>query len=173
MIEPLVMKVNGYAPFIGERTWIAPTAVILGDVHIGTDCSIWFQAVLRGDVGKITIGNETNVQDAVVIHSTTGKSTVTIGNRVTIGHRAIIHGCTIQDDALIGMGSIVLDNALVESGGIVGAGAVVLENTVVKAGTIWAGIPAKEVKKRDLKGALEEIRKSAAGYVKYMEWYSQ
>ncbi len=171
MIKPIIEKVNGYAPFIGEHTWIAPNATIVGDVHLGEHCSVWYQAVLRGDVGKITIGDETNVQDAVVIHSTTDKSTVTIGNRVTIGHRAIIHGCTIEDEALIGMGAIVLDNAVVERGAIVAAGAVVLENAVVKSGTIWAGVPAREVKKLDPELSIEEMRKSAAGYVKYKEWY--
>lgn len=171
MTEPIIENLNGYAPFIGEHTFIAPNATIVGDVHIGRDCSVWYQAVLRGDVGKITIGDETNVQDGVVIHSTTNKSTVTIGNRVTIGHRAIIHGCMIHDEALIGMGAIVLDNALVETGAIVAAGAVVLENAIVKSGTIWAGIPAKEVKKLDLKQSIEEMRRSAAGYVKYKEWY--
>lgn len=171
MDKAIVQNVNGYAPFIGEDTWIAPNATIVGDVHLGKHCSVWYQAVLRGDVGKIRIGDESNVQDAVVIHSTTGKSTVTIGRRVTIGHRAIIHGCDIHDEALIGMGSVVLDNAVVESGAIVAAGAVVLENTIVKAGTIWAGMPAKEVKKLDPDQAREAMRKMAAGYVGYKAWY--
>lgn len=169
--KPIIEKVNGYAPFIGEHTWIAPNATIVGDVHLGMHCSVWYQAVLRGDVGKITIGDETNIQDGTVIHSTTGKSTVNIGKRVTIGHRAIIHGCTIHDEVLIGMGAIVLDNAVIETGAVVAAGAVVLENAVVRSGTIWAGIPAKEVKKIDLEKSIEELRRSAAGYVKYKDWY--
>ncbi len=169
--KPIIQKVNGIAPFIGEHTFIAPNATILGDVHIGAHCSIWYQAVLRGDVGRILIGDETNIQDGAVLHSTTGKSRVTIGNRVTVGHRAIVHGCTINDDALIGMGAIVLDNAVVESGAIVAAGAVILENTVVTAGTIWAGVPAKLVKRIDTKQSVEMMRKMAEGYVGYKDWY--
>lgn len=171
MNKPVLETVNGYAPFIGEHTWLAPNATVVGDVHIGKNCSIWYQAVLRGDVGKITIGDATNVQDGVVIHSTTGKSTVTIGERVTIGHRAIIHGCTIHDEALIGMGAVVLDNAVIESGAVVAAGAVILENTRVKAGTIWAGVPARPVKQLDIDQSREQLRRSAEGYVKYKSWY--
>ena len=169
--KPIIQKVNGMAPFIGEHTFIAPNATILGDVHIGTNCSIWHQAVLRGDVGRILIGDQTNIQDGAILHSTTGKSRVTIGNRVTVGHRAIVHGCTIHDEALIGMGSIVLDNAVIEKGAVVAAGAVVLENTLVPAGTIWAGVPAKQVKKLDPKKSVEMMKKMAAGYVAYKDWY--
>ena len=170
--KPIIQQINGMAPFIGEHTFIAPNATILGDVHIGSNCSIWYQAVLRGDVGRILIGDETNIQDGAVVHSTTGKSRVTIGNRVTVGHRAIVHGCTIQDNALIGMGAIVLDNAIIESGAIVAAGAVVLENTVVTSGTIWAGVPAKQVKQLDPSQSIEQMRKMAESYVGYKDWYS-
>lgn len=169
--KPIIQQVNGMAPFIGEHTFIAPNATILGDVHIGANCSIWHQAVLRGDVGRILIGDETNIQDGAVLHSTTGKSRVTIGNRVTVGHRAIVHGCTIHDYVLIGMGAIVLDNAVIESGSIVAAGAVILENTVVPSGTIWAGVPAKQVKQLDPEKSIETMKKMAAGYVGYKEWY--
>ncbi|HKL03799.1 MAG TPA: gamma carbonic anhydrase family protein [Cryomorphaceae bacterium] len=171
MIKPIIEKVNGLAPYIGDETWIAPNATILGDVHIGIQCSIWYQAVLRGDVGKITIGNHTNIQDGVVVHSTTGKSTVTLGNRVTVGHRAIVHGCTTEDDVLIGMGAIVLDNVYVESGAIIAAGAVVKENTRVPSGTIWAGVPAVQVKELNVEKAKSGMSEMAEGYVKYKDWY--
>ncbi|MCA1762071.1 MAG: gamma carbonic anhydrase family protein [Cryomorphaceae bacterium] len=171
MTKPIIEEINGLAPFIGEDTWIAPNATVVGDVHIGIHCSIWYQAVLRGDVGKITIGNHTNIQDGAVVHTTTGKSTVTLGNRVTVGHRAIVHGCNAEDDVLIGMGAIVLDNAYIETGAIVAAGAVVKENTRIPSGTIWAGVPAAQVKKLDSKEAISAMRNMADGYVNYKDWY--
>lgn len=171
MTKPIIEKINGLAPFVGDETWIAPNATVVGDVHIGIHCSIWYQAVLRGDVGKITIGNHTNIQDGAVVHTTTGKSTVTLGDRVTVGHRAIVHGCTAEDNVLIGMGAIVLDNAYIESGAIIAAGAVVKENTRIPSGTIWAGVPAVQVKELDIEQAKSAMSKMADGYVKYKDWY--
>ncbi|MCH2215031.1 MAG: gamma carbonic anhydrase family protein, partial [Flavobacteriales bacterium] len=158
MSEPIIHSVNGLAPFLEEDVWVAPNATVVGDVHIGAKSSIWYQSVLRGDVGKIVLGKEVNIQDGTVIHSTTGKSTVTLGNRVSVGHRAIVHGCTSEEEVLIGMGAIVMDNAYLERGSIVAAGAVVLENTRVEGGWIWAGVPAKPVKKVELEVALRIIR---------------
>lgn len=159
------------APLLEEDIWVAPNATIVGDVHIGARSSIWYQTVLRGDVGKIVLGNEVNIQDGSVLHSTTGKSQVILGNRVSVGHRAIVHGCTAEDDVLIGMGSIVMDNAYLERGCIVAAGAVVLENARIESGWIWAGVPAKPVKKVDLEVALRMIQGTASGYVQYKEWF--
>lgn len=160
------------SPSMGEGSWIAPNATLVGDVETGKECSIWYQAVLRGDVGKILLGDYVNVQDGAVIHATTDKSVVTVGNRVTIGHRAIVHGCEIANNALIGMGSIVLDNAKIGEGAIVAAGAVVLENTIVPPGTIWAGVPAKQVKKLDLEKAKSQMSAMADGYAHYKNWYT-
>jgi len=169
--KPLIKSLKGITPRIGEDTFIAPNATLVGDVEIGNNCSIWYQAVLRGDVGKIQIGDYSNVQDGAVIHATYGKSDSIIGNRVTIGHRAIIHGCIIHDDVLIGMGSIILDNAIIESGAIVAAGAVVLENTVVTRGSIWAGVPAVKVKDLDPGKSIASLQKLAQAYVGYKAWY--
>jgi len=166
-----IKSLNGHTPQLGQGTWVAHDANVIGEVKCGRDCSIWFQATLRGDVGHIHIGDATNVQDGAIIHSTTGKSVVEIGSRVTIGHRAIVHGCTVEDDVLIGMGSIVLDNAYVERGAVIAAGAVVLENTRVPAGTTWAGVPARQVKAADPDAMAAAIREGAEGYVKYKEWY--
>ncbi len=169
--KAIVETINGMAPFIGKGTWLAPNATVVGDVHIGAECSIWYQAVLRGDVGRILIGDRTNIQDGAILHSTTDKSTVTIGDSVTVGHKAIVHGCTIEDRVLIGMGAIVLDNAVIETGAIVAAGAVVLENTRVPSGTIWAGVPARQVKTLDINAAKEDIALMAEGYVMIKERY--
>ncbi len=156
---------------LGAGCWLAPDAILVGEVTLGTNCSVWYTAVLRGDVGSITLGDDVNIQDGAIVHSTFKKSTVVLGNRVSVGHRAIVHGCTAEDDVLIGMGAIVMDNAYLERGSIVAAGAVVLEGTKVESGTIWAGVPAREVKRRDVQEAIAQIRKTADAYVKYKEWY--
>jgi carbonic anhydrase/acetyltransferase-like protein (isoleucine patch superfamily) len=169
--KPIIHAVNGMAPFIENDVWLAPNATIVGEVHIGARSSIWYQVVLRGDAGKIVLGNEVNIQDGSILHSTTGKSQVVLGNRVSVGHRAIVHGCTAEDDVLIGMGAIVMDNAYLERGSIVAAGAVVLENVRVESGWIWAGVPAKPVKKLSLEDALKMTQGTAAGYVKYKAWF--
>lgn len=160
------------SPEIGQGTWIAPNATLTGDVQLGKECSVWYQAVIRGDVGRITIGDKSNVQDGAIIHATTGKSVVKVGSSVTIGHRAIVHGCEIADYALIGMGSIVLDNAKIGEGAIVAAGAVVLENTVVPPATIWAGVPAVQVKQMDVDEAKDRMKQMADGYAHYKGWYA-
>lgn len=166
----LVLPVNGIEPHMGENTWLAPNATVVGDVHFGKDCSVWFQAVVRGDVNEIRIGDAVNIQDGAVIHCTYKTAATHIGNRVSIGHKAIVHGCTIEDDVLIGMGAIVMDHAVVRSGAIVAAGAVVLERTEVESGWIYAGVPAKKVK------AIPPERQNlipgtADRYIKYARWF--
>src|ERR1700750_727307 len=141
---PVILPVKGVSPTFGGNVFIAPNATIVGDVVMGDDCSIWFNAVVRGDVNSVRIGNKVNVQDGVIIHCTYQKAKTVIGNNVSIGHNAIVHGCTIQDNVLIGMGSIIMDNAVVHSNSIIAAGAVVLEGTICEAGSIYAGIPAKK-----------------------------
>lgn len=168
----IIKECKGESPQIGENTYIADNAVIVGKVLIGKFCSIWWSAVVRGDVNSITIGDETNIQDGAVIHCTYQKASTTIGNRVSIGHKAIVHGCVIKDSALIGMGAIVMDNAVVESHSIVAAGAVVLENTVVESGYIYAGVPAKKVKK--IEGDLAQIfDRTAKNYTLYKTWFEE
>ena len=167
----MIRELNGHTPELGKNVWVAENATIIGEVFIGDECSIWFNAVIRGDVGSISIGNGTNIQDGAVLHTTTGKSIVRLGNNVTVGHGAIVHGCTTDNNVLIGMGSIVLDNAHLGEGSIVAAGAVVKENTHIPPGTIWAGVPAKQVKKLDSELSSKEMEKMALGYQKYKEWY--
>lgn len=168
----IIKKCDGKSPKIGENTYLADNAVIVGDVIIGRDCSIWWSAVVRGDVNSIIIGDQTNIQDGAVIHCTYKKASTTIGNRVSIGHKAIVHGCTIEDSSLVGMGAIVMDNAVVQSGSIVAAGAVVLENTIVESGYIYAGVPAKKVKK--IEGEMQEIfERTAQNYMHYKTWFEE
>src|SRR5829696_9391990 len=142
----LILPVNGMAPRIGSDCFIAPNATIVGDVQMGDQCSVWFNAVIRGDVNSIKMGNKVNVQDGAVIHCTFQKTKAIIGNNVSIGHNAIVHGCVIEDNVLVGMGSIVMDNARVGTNCIIAAGAVVLENTLIEPGTIYAGVPSRKVK---------------------------
>ena len=166
----IIKDCNGKSPQIGKDTYIADNAVVVGDVVIGKECSIWWSAVVRGDVNSITIGDQTNIQDGAVIHCTYQKASTTIGNKVSIGHKAIVHGCTIEDSALVGMGAIVMDNAVVQSGAMVAAGAVVLENTIVESGYIYAGVPAKKVKK--IEDELSEIfERTAKNYTLYKTWF--
>ena len=166
-----IYPVRGFHPQFGDNCFIAPNATVVGQVEMGDDCSIWFNAVVRGDVNFIRMGHKVNVQDGAVIHCTYEKCGTTIGNRVSIGHNAIVHGCTVEDEVLIGMGAIVMDNAHIGSRSIIAAGAVVLENTIVPPGTIYAGIPAKKVK--DLPEALfeGEISRIADNYLKYSSWF--
>jgi len=167
----LIKELNGHKPRLGNNVWIAENATIIGNVTLGDDCSVWFNAVIRGDVGAISIGNGTNIQDGAILHTTTGKSIVKLGEHVTVGHGAIVHGCTSDNNVLIGMGSIVLDNAHIGEGAIVAAGAVVKENTQIPPGTIWAGIPAKQVKILDRDLSKAQMKDMAEGYQKYKEWY--
>ena len=143
----LIKSVNGKSPLIPEDCYVAENATIVGEVTFGDSCSVWFNAVVRGDVNSITIGNKVNIQDGAIIHCTYQKHPTVIGNNVSIGHNAIVHGCIIHDNVLIGMGAIVMDNCHVQSNCIIAAGAVLLENTVVETGTIYAGVPAKKIKK--------------------------
>ncbi|MEJ7609547.1 MAG: gamma carbonic anhydrase family protein [Ferruginibacter sp.] len=166
-----ILPVNGVEPVIGNDCFIAPNATIVGDVTMGNECSVWFNAVLRGDVNSIEMGNKVNVQDGAVIHCTYKKSKTVIGNNVSIGHNAIVHGCTLEDNVLVGMGAIVMDNVRVGSNSIVAAGAVVLENTIIEKGCIFAGVPAKKVKMISEKLISGEINRIADNYVMYSSWF--
>lgn len=169
----LIKSVRGFTPEIGEDCFLAENATVVGDVKIGKGCSIWFNAVLRGDVNSIIIGNHVNVQDGAVLHTLYQKSTIEIGDYVSIGHNVTIHGATIKDYALIGMGSTVLDHAVVGEGAIIAAGALVLSNTVIPPNTIWAGVPAKYVKDVDPAQAKEINQKIAHNYAMYASWYKE
>ena len=167
----IIKKLNGHTPKFGKNCFLADNAAIIGDVEMGDDCSIWFGAVLRGDVHSIRIGNKVNIQDNTTIHATYKKSPTNIGNNVSIAHNAVIHGCTIKDNVLIGMGAIVLDDAVVESNTIVAAGSVVTKGTVVESGWVYAGTPAKKMKQLGeelLKGEVERI---VNAYSMYASWY--
>jgi carbonic anhydrase/acetyltransferase-like protein (isoleucine patch superfamily) len=166
-----ILTVKEKDPQFGENCFIAPNATIVGDVTMGNDCSIWFNAVLRGDVNYIKMGNKVNVQDGAVVHCTFLKHPTTIGNNVSIGHNALVHGCTIHDNVLIGMGSIVMDGCVVHSNSIIAAGAVVLEGTIVEEGSIYAGVPAKKVKMVSEAMITGEINRIADNYVKYSSWF--
>lgn len=170
---PVILPVEGVSPIFGENNFIAPNATVVGDVVTGRDCSIWFNAVVRGDVNSIRMGNKVNIQDGAVIHCTYQRSKTVIGNNVSIGHNAIVHGCTVHDDVLIGMGAIVMDNAEIGSNSIVAAGAVVLENTKVEPGSIYAGVPAKKVKNISPALINGEINRIADNYVKYSGWFRE
>jgi carbonic anhydrase/acetyltransferase-like protein (isoleucine patch superfamily) len=168
-----ILSVLGKHPQFGEDCFIAPNATIVGDVVMGSECSIWFNAVIRGDVHYIKMGNKVNVQDGAVIHCTYQKNPTVIGNNVSIGHNALVHGCTVQDNVLIGMGAIVMDRCEVHSNAIIAAGAVVLEGTIVEAGTIYAGVPAKKVKDVSQELIHGEIDRISNNYVKYASWFSE
>ncbi|MCW3125593.1 MAG: hexapeptide transferase family protein [Bacteroidetes bacterium] len=167
----LILPVKGIEPKFGKNCYLADNATVVGDVTMGDDCSVWFTAVVRGDVHYIKIGNKVNIQDGAIIHCTYQKSPTTIGNFVSIGHRAIVHGCTIEDNVLIGMGAIVMDNVVVKKNAIIGAGSVVLENTVVESGTIYAGIPAKKVKDLDEGNFKNLIERIGNNYTMYADWF--
>src|SRR5690349_3140843 len=167
----IILPVEGVHPQMGENCFIAPNATIVGDVIMGNECSIWFNAVVRGDVNSIRIGNKVNIQDGAVIHCTYEKTKAIIGNNVSIGHNAIVHGCTVDDNVLIGMGAIVMDNAHIGSNTIIAAGAVVLEGTQVEAGSIYAGVPAKKVKDISQSLISGEIDRIANNYLMYSGWF--
>lgn len=167
---PVILSVEDKNPLWGTNCFIAQNATIVGDVTMGDNCSVWFNAVIRGDVNTITIGSDTNIQDGAVIHATYQKAATTIGNRVSIGHNAIVHGCTLQDHILVGMGAIVMDNAVVEPFCIIAAGAVVLENTVCESGFLYAGMPAKKIKPiTEMQRAL--LDKLPDNYIMYADWF--
>lgn len=167
----VIKPVKGIHPKFGDNCFVAENATIVGEVIIGNDCSIWFNAVVRGDVNSIAIGNKVNVQDGAIIHCTYQKAKTTIGNNVSIGHKAIVHGCTLEDNVLIGMGAIVMDNVVIEKNAIVAAGAVVLENTRVESGTIYAGVPAKKVKTVSPAHFADLNMRIANNYVMYSQWF--
>mgnify|MGYP003825970761 FL=1 len=167
----LILPVKGISPTMGNDCFIAPNATIVGDVVMGDQCSIWFNAVLRGDVNSISLGNKVNVQDGAVIHCTYLRSKTIIGNNVSIGHNAIVHGCVIEDNVLVGMGSVIMDNAQIGSNSIIAAGAVVLENTIVEPGSIYAGVPAKKVKDISQDKLKGEINRIAENYITYSSWF--
>ena len=169
----LVKELLGKRPQIGDNTFLAETATIIGDVTMGKDCSIWYNAVIRGDVHYIKMGDKVNVQDNAMLHCTYEKYPLIIGNNVSIGHNAIVHGCHIKDNVLIGMGAIVMDDCTVESNSIVGAGSVVTQGTHIKSGEVWGGIPARKIK--DISSDLleGEVNRIANNYVKYSGWYKE
>ncbi|MDR2948114.1 MAG: gamma carbonic anhydrase family protein [Dysgonomonas sp.] len=169
----LIKEVRGFIPEIGDNTYMAENATIIGDVVIGKDCSIWFNTVLRGDVNSIRIGNRVNIQDGSVLHTLYQKSVVEIGDDVSIGHNVVVHGAKIENGALIGMGAIVLDHAVIGEGAIIAAGSVVLSGTQVEPGSIYAGVPAKFVKKVDPDQAKEMNQKIAKNYLMYSGWFKE
>ena len=173
MSKAIIQAVRGKSPQIPEDCFLAENSVIVGEVSMGNQCSVWFNAVIRGDVHYIKMGNKVNVQDGAVIHATYQKSPTNIGNNVSIGHNAIVHGCTIQDNVLIGMGSIVMDDCVVESNSIIAAGAVVTKGTRVESGSIYAGVPARKVKDISTELIEGEIDRIANNYVKYSSWFGE
>lgn len=167
----LIKEVRGFTPQIGEDCYLAENATVVGDVIMGNGCSIWFNAVLRGDVNSIRIGSHVNIQDGAVLHTLYQKSTIEIGDYVSVGHNVTIHGATVKDYALIGMGATVLDGAVIGEGAIIAANALVLSNTIVEPNTIWAGVPAKMVKKVDPQQSQEINQRIAHNYAMYASWY--
>ena len=168
----LILPVKNKIPKWGDNCFIAPNATIVGDVVLGNNCSVWFNAVIRGDVNYISIGNSVNIQDGAVIHCTYQKVGTTIGNNVSIGHNALVHGCELKDNVLVGMGAIVMDNAVVEEFSIIAAGAIVLENTRCESGFIYAGIPAKKVKAIN-DGQRDLLTRLPDNYIMYSSWFME
>jgi carbonic anhydrase/acetyltransferase-like protein (isoleucine patch superfamily) len=167
----LIKECNGKAPQFGEGCWLAENSTIVGDVVMGNQCSVWFNAVVRGDVNSIRMGNKVNIQDGAVLHCTYQKTKVNLGNNVSIGHNALVHGCTVEDNVLIGMGAIVMDNCYIEANCIIAAGAVLLEGTRVEAWSIYAGVPAKKVKTLSPELFEGEVQRIANNYVMYSGWF--
>ncbi|MCU0327383.1 MAG: gamma carbonic anhydrase family protein [Chitinophagales bacterium] len=168
-----IITVQGKTPQIAKNVWIAPNATITGEVEIGEFCSVWFNAVIRGDVHYIKIGQKTNIQDNATIHCTYKKSPTNIGNLVSIGHNAIVHGCTIYDNVLIGMGAVIMDDVVIEPNCIIGAGSVVTQKTIIKEGSVYAGNPAKFIKNLDIELQQETLARISNNYIMYSQWYQQ
>lgn len=166
----VIREIKGIKPVFGDNCWCAETAVILGEVEMGDNCTVWYNAIVRGDVNNIKIGNNTNIQDGAVIHCTYKKAATVIGSNVSIGHNAIVHGCTVEDNVLIGMGAIVMDHAVVKSGSIIGAGAIVLQNQIIEPNSVYVGNPAKKVKEIGEEG-VGLIERTANNYIKYAGWF--
>ncbi len=169
--EMIIKTINGKTPIMPPDCFIAENATIVGEVTVGNSCSIWFNAVIRGDVNSITIGNMVNIQDGAIVHCTYQKHATVIGNNVSVGHNAIVHGCTIEDNVLVGMGAIIMDNCHIGSNSIIAAGAVVTQNTIVPSGSIYAGVPAKWVKDINTSDFGTEINRIANNYLLYSGWY--
>lgn len=169
----LVRTLKGHTPAFGAGIFLAETAVVIGDVVMGDECSVWYNAVVRGDVHRIRIGDRVNVQDGAVLHCTYQRAALTIGNDVSIGHNAIVHGCTIHDKVLVGMGAIVMDHAEIGAGSVIAAGAVVLQNTKVEPGSLMAGVPAKRIGPVSADLSANEIERIAANYLTYAGWYRE
>lgn len=169
----LIKECRGFNPKHGADCWFAENATIVGDVEMGDQCSVWFNTVIRGDVNSIRMGNKVNVQDGAVIHCTYEKTKTLLGNNVSIGHNALVHGCTVEDNVLIGMGAIVMDDCYIESGSIIAAGALLLEGTRVEGGSIYAGVPAKKVKEISPELFEGEVMRIANNYVKYSGWFKE
>jgi len=167
----LILPVKGVLPRFGDNCYLAENATVVGDVEMGADCSVWFQAVVRGDVHYIRMGNKVNVQDGAVIHCTYQQAPTEIGDNVSIGHRAIVHGCTIRSHVLIGMGAIVMDHAVVEENVLIAAGAVVLEKSILESGFIYGGVPAKKIKPLSPDQFAHYIRRISNNYVQYADWF--
>ncbi|MDR0982596.1 MAG: gamma carbonic anhydrase family protein [Culturomica sp.] len=167
----IIKELNGHKPKFGKNCYLADNAVVIGEVEMGDDCSIWFGAVLRGDVHYIKLGNKVNVQDNATIHATYEKSPTNIGNNVSIAHNAVVHGCTIKDNVLIGMGAVVLDDAVIESNVIIAAGCVVTKGTIAESGWIYGGIPAKKIKQVSPELLESEIHRIVNSYSTYASWY--
>jgi carbonic anhydrase/acetyltransferase-like protein (isoleucine patch superfamily) len=167
----LIKSVRGFTPKYGKNCFFAENATLIGEVIMGDDCSVWYQAVVRGDVNTISMGDRVNIQDGAVIHGTFEKSATTIGNDVSIGHNAIVHGCTIHDRVLVGMGSIIMDDSVVGSNSIIAAGSVLPKNTIVPEGSVFAGIPAKKIKEISPELQKGEIERIAANYMQYASWF--
>ncbi len=167
----IIRPLNGKTPKIGTKCFVAENAAIIGDVEIGNNSSIWYSAVLRGDVHYIRIGENTSVQDCAVIHGTHQKSPTNIGSNVIIAHGAIVHGCTIKDHVMIGMNAVVLDDCVVNSNTIIAAGSVVTKGTIVEANSVYAGIPAKRIKELSPELAQNELERISQSYATYASWY--
>jgi carbonic anhydrase/acetyltransferase-like protein (isoleucine patch superfamily) len=169
----LIKECRGFVPQFGEDCYLAENATVVGDVIMGSECSVWFNAVVRGDVNSIRMGNCVNVQDGAVIHCTYEKAKVNLGNHVSIGHNALVHGCTVEDNVLIGMGSIVMDDCYIEANSIIAAGAVLLEGTRVESWSIYAGVPAKKVKTLSPELFAGEVQRISNNYVMYSGWFKE
>jgi len=167
----LIKSVRGFTPSFGENCFFAENATLIGDIEMGNHCSVWFQAVVRGDVNAICIGNGVNIQDGAIIHATYETAATHIGNQVSIGHNAIVHGCTIKDYVLVGMGSTIMDHCVVGENSIIAAGAVLPQGTIVPSGSVYAGVPAKKIKSIDTTLQKGEIERIAKNYLLYASWY--
>ncbi|MCQ2974248.1 MAG: gamma carbonic anhydrase family protein [Bacteroidales bacterium] len=169
----LIKTLLGKTPKFGKNIWLAENCTIIGDVEMGDDCNVWFNAVIRGDVHYIKIGNRVNIQDGACLHATFKKSPLNIGNNVSIAHNAIVHGCTIHDNVLIGMGAVVMDDAVIAENCIIAAGAVVTKGTITEPGSVYAGCPAEKIKNVDAELQKDTINRIVDNYAMYADWYRE